>query len=417
MLATDFIEATGGAVTSDDYPPSLRGNLAGLLKGHLYFTRWYLTRLDRETGLQTRVEVVNSPFFTCRAKELREGEYVLVVPVGLLCRLYVLAHLLLGHWGQDAVYMPVWATREWRLPPDLEPLFGKVRTAGPRPWWEGLEGLYAQVKMPDFQYDAECLTILAFNFLVCHEAAHVYRRHAKALEAFRLQGVVRDEAEAMVYRRFAETDADLMGAGLALDLQWVALQNKTDDVPWLGYLRSSYAVTMLYALYDVHRKELGAYTKGAYCHPVIRRQVFTAASHQLNDAYPEKFAGLAEAELEGWMHCGSALHRLNFDVFLGKFGMVSGDTSGCPVSALQYNLTDSQRWERAYERELVLYRAARRIYLENVNFTYLAIPPAADVERVDRAMLDRAKAADDAVLRTALSMLRRESETSKRDSL
>ncbi|MEV5011345.1 hypothetical protein [Streptomyces sp. NPDC055692] len=416
MLADEFIKATGGAVTSDDYPPSLRDDLSDVCPNTLLFARAWLSDCDRVTGLQTRLEMVNSPFFTCRAKELREGEYVLVIPIGLVCRLYVLAHLLLGYWEPPEVYMPVWATGKWRLPPGLQPLFGRVRNDGDGPWWAGLEDLYAQVKSSKAQYDAVRLTALALTFVVGHEAAHVYRRHGKALEAFRLRGVVRDEAEEAVYRRFAETDADLMGTHWALDLQWIGLKSSDQQAAGLVYLRMSYAVTMLYALYDVHRKEIGAYKTGAYCHPVIRRHMFTAASDQMAHAYPEESVGWAEWEMEGWRKCVLALHGLNKDVLLGRFGAVPGDYLCLPVSALQYNITEGPKWQRAYERETLLYRAVRRLYWDNVDFMVADTPPAVDFAPVDDDVLRRAIASDDTVLHTAMSMLRRHSEATKRDN-
>ncbi|WP_329096996.1 hypothetical protein [Streptomyces sp. NBC_01439] len=282
-------------------------------------------------------------------------------------------------------------------------------------WWTDLEGLYAQVRSPDFEYDAECLAMLALTFLVGHESAHVYRRHAKALEFLRSRGEVRGEVEERTYRRFAETDVDLIGTLWALDFQWLGFQGASEQVvPQLGYLRMSYAVTMLYALHDAHRKEIKAYSNGAYCHPVIRRQMFSMASHDWAQTNPENFPGWHEVELEGWNQCSSAIHQLNFSVFMGDFGKQPEGTSGYPVSALQYNVTEGRMWQRAYEAELVLYRAVRKVYLDQEDFLVPLIPPMADSERVDKSMVARAMAWDDSIPRTAMTMLKR--HVQRRDS-
>ncbi|ARF58094.1 hypothetical protein B1H19_31440 [Streptomyces gilvosporeus] len=414
LFADEFIAATGGAVTSEDYPPFLRDRLSQMCTGTLLFSRWWLSVGDSKTGLHTRLELVNSPFFTCRAKEVSEGEYVVVVPLGLVCRLYVLAHLLLGYWNSDKFYVPVRQSEKWQVPPGLQPLFGKARNEGDGPWWAELEDLFARVEIS--HYDAVRLTEVALMYVIGHEAAHAYRRHGKALEALRLRGLVRDETEEAVFRRFAETDADLMGTHWALDAQWIGLRGSGQlDEAGVAYLRMSYAVTMVHALYDVHRKEIGAYQTGAYCHPVVRRHFFTEASHQMAHAYPLQSTGWVEAELEGWGKCLWALHGLNKDVLVGRFGKAPEGYTHLPVSALQYNMSEGLKWTNDFGRETVLYRAVRRIYRDTVDFSIGETPPAVDFHPAGRDVWRRAMASDDPVIRTAMSMLGRHFEASTKD--
>ncbi|MGD3112990.1 hypothetical protein [Streptomyces sp. YGL11-2] len=345
---------------------------------------------------------------------MSEGEYVVVVPLGLVCRLYVLAHLLLGYWDSVKFYIPVRQSGKWQVSPGLFPLFGKVRNKGDGPWWAELEDLFAQVEIS--HYDAVRLTEVALMYVIGHEAAHAYRRHAKALEVFRHRGLVRDEAEEAVFRRFAETDADLMGTHWALDAQWIGLRGSGQlDEAGVAYLRMSYAVTMVHALYDVKRKEIGAYHTGAYCHPIVRRHLFTEASHQMAHAYPLQSTGWIEAELEGWGKCVQALYGLNKDVLVGRFGEAPEGCTHLPVSALQYNMSEALRWKNDFGRETVLYRAVRRIYWDTVDFVIAETPPVVDFPPTGRDVWRRAMSSGDPVIRTAMSMVGRHFEASKND--
>ncbi|WP_189958172.1 hypothetical protein [Streptomyces alanosinicus] len=165
----------------------------------------------------------------------------------------------------------------------------------------------------------------------------------------------------------------------------------------------------------MQRKDIGAYHTGAYCHPVVRRHLFSEASHQMARAYPLKSTGWVEVELEGWVKSVQALHGLNKDVLVGRFGEEPEGCTHLSVSALQYNMSEGLRWMNDFGRETVLYRAVRRTCRDTVDFVIAETPPAVDFPPVGRDVWRRARASDDPVMRTAMSMLGRHFEASTKD--
>lgn len=350
--AEEVIHAAGGTITRNSLPRALRDDLYPVLEMVLAWNRASLGDFGRATGTTARMEIVNSPFYTCRARQVADGSYVLLIPLGLIIRTYVLANVLLSYWNAPKILTVFGQTDtiRWAPPDQLEPLFGKASSF--QPWWTGLEALYKKNAEPAWRPDAEQLTSLAITFIAGHESAHIYRQHGPILNALRQTGWVRDSAEEAVYRRFAEIDADIVATHYSLDLQHIALQTGGDRP--LAYLRLSYAVTLLHALYDAHRKSIGTYETGAYPHPVIRRHFFNTVAGIQIGAWSGKVNGFLKNELEGWTRCVDALHALDFDVERGRYGKCPSGYVATPISAVRYD-KPADELQATYDRELVLY--------------------------------------------------------------
>ncbi|MCX4542697.1 hypothetical protein [Streptomyces sp. NBC_01565] len=362
MDADSFFNITGGRAADEDFPQFIDREAIASYRIAFNFSRAMMSTFDDTTGLRTRVELVNSPFFTCRAKMVGQDEYALAIPLGLVSRLHVLAHLLLGYWQSGQFFKFTTVPQEsqksaWDLPRKLVPLFGATRRSFALQ--SGLEELYDDVATPEAQPDVLQLTYLALIFAIGHEVAHVHRRHDATLKLLRLKGWVQNARQEQVFRRFAEIDADVMATYWALDSQWTAIKGAQDHGDEqvsisLAYLRISYAVTMLYALFDAHRKQIGAYGTGFYPHPIIRRHIFTTASFRLANISPQSMTEWPEMELTGWAKCVSALSCLNLDVLAGRFGAVQDAARVVPISALHYD-SAPELYQSRYDREKFLY--------------------------------------------------------------
>ncbi|NYV76929.1 hypothetical protein [Streptomyces sp. UH6] len=366
MKADAFIDAVGGIATREDFPEFIEQQAVEAYLDAVTYARTFLSDYDRATDLTTRVELANSPFFTCRSKVVDDGRHILVVPLGLVCRLHVLGHLLLGYWGRDGISLEMHAAQNSLLPQKLTPLFGAATDADDR--WGGLRELHALVHTPSATSDVQQLTYQAMMFIIGHEGAHVYRRHAATLRHLRDSGLLESPRDEEIFRRFAEIDADTMATYWTLDAQWMALKaNQTHDddaIKALGYMRVSYAVTMLFALFDVHRNEIGSYESSVYVHPIIRRHLFTEASAQLHEsaAWRTDRHTWTRMELRGWRECVRALGCLNLDILTGRFGEYPDLDRVGPASALQYKMTQGDVYQRYFDREVVLYTLMRSMH-------------------------------------------------------
>ncbi|WP_136227178.1 hypothetical protein [Streptomyces sp. A1547] len=361
MEATEFVDAMGGPVHPAAFPAFMSKDAVEACRLSLMIMRAHLSDFDRAIGVRTMVELVDSPFFTCRAKEIAPDHHVITIPLGLVCRFYVLADLLCGYLQGSKVMLNLDVNEEWeslwRLPRGLYPLFGApdARTD----WRKELEVLHSGVCTPEAAYDVASMTSLALMFIVGHEAAHVYRRHGPQLRAMKQLDVVRTPEDERYFRRFAETDADVMATHwvmLAQDVgRLTARENGWEFSTVTAYFRLSYAVTVLYALFDVHRKHMGSYLEGIYMHPMVRRHVFAVAGAMASANEPEAYGIWPRLEVFGWVHCAFGLNGLNIDTLMGKFGKVPKGYNAVPVSSLHYDSQSMPAVQAAYDREMRFY--------------------------------------------------------------
>lgn len=362
MDGTEFVDAMGGPVGPAGFPAFMSEDAVEACGLSLMVMRAQLSDFDRAIGVRTTVELVDSPFFTCRAKEIAPDHHVITVPLGLVCRFFVLAHMLCGYLLGSKVVLSLgevdaqWESL-WRLPRGLHPLFGApdARTD----WRKELEDLHSGTCTPEAAYDVASMTSLALMFVIGHEAAHVYRRHGPQLRAMKHLDVVRTAEDERYFRRFAETDADVMATHwvmLAQDIGRVAAQEHGGEFSAAAaYFRLSYAVTALYALFDVHRKHMGSYLGGIYAHPMVRRHLFSVAGAMTSAHDPQTYGAWPRLEVQGWMHCAFGLNGLNIDTLTGRFGRVSRGYNAVPVSSLHYDARSAPAVQVAYDREVRFY--------------------------------------------------------------
>ncbi|MGW7102717.1 hypothetical protein [Streptomyces sp. NPDC054838] len=416
MEAAEFIDAMGGPVKPADFPSFVSEDAVEACRLSLMVMRIQLSAFDTAIGIRTTVELVDSPFFTCRAKEITPDHHVITIPLGLVCRFYVLADLLCGYLLGSKVMLVLgdvdaeWESL-WRLPPGLHPLFG---AAGARTdWRKELAALHSVTRTPDAAYDVASMTSLALMFVIGHEAAHVYRQHGPQLRAMKDLDVVRTPEDERYFRRFAETDADVMAthwAMLAQDIgRLTAREQGWEFSPATAYFRLSYAVTALYALFDVHRMHMGSYAEGIYAHPMVRRHVFSVAGAMTSAAEPETYGMWPRLEEQGWVHCAFGLNGLDIDAVRGKFGPVPKGYNAVPVSSLHYDPRSMPAVQAAYDREMRFYAVMAACH-EGLGVLRMGTTPEAVRFKVPdgRTMAELLEAGDPAVRAAHAMSLRAE---------
>ncbi|MER6571529.1 hypothetical protein ABT288_36480 [Streptomyces sp. NPDC001093] len=415
MEVATFMDALGGTAERSDFPSFMDDEAVEACLNAFLHVRAQLSDYDRLVGVSTEIELVRSPFFTCRTKEVGPHHYAIAIPLGLVCRVYVLAHLLCGYLhvkaplltcaGMDAT----WEDR-WRLPAELESLFGAARADDN--WWRDIAALYARVRgTDDADYDAKSLTSLAVMFIAGHEGAHVHRRHGAAFRHFKRAGVISDPLEEQVFKRFAETDADIMATYWVIDAQRIGvkagLERGLDVSMPVGHFRLSYAVTMLYALYDAHRKRMGAYEGGIYSHPIVRRDMFTVASTKMAEAYPAEMRDWLSMEKAGFVHCVRSLNVLNFAALGGFFGKVATGYNAVPVSSLHYEPAMLDDWDKRCRRETVFYSLLANLYETSGEFRRGTTPEEVRFAYPDRETIETFLASGDSMWQAAWDMTTR----------
>jgi len=134
-----------------------------------------------ETGRVDCV-LVNSSAMNPRVHSLEGGARLIVFPVGVLIRIYWIAHAVFEYWG-EGLNVTIAGSPLDDLPPEwyeiagpLKPLF--VDYAQESDFWTDMNALAPLVvRKPDFEHDARSIARLAAQFLVWHELGHIQLGH------------------------------------------------------------------------------------------------------------------------------------------------------------------------------------------------------------------------------------------------
>jgi hypothetical protein len=321
---------------------------------------------DLSEGAESaRIQVVltRSPTLALRMRPLDDGSVIILFPIGLVVRIRILATLLLSYADRDYTNRFVASIfddrpeSDWELPPRLRPIFGEFVEDDYH--WQNLAEL-ATEWVPDTELNLilRDVTWAAMAYVVMHEVGHVLGGHSDALHRIREGGLAPAlSVDQQEFERALELDADDSGAGLFLLMVEVRLDQlgtseyRAEVFHWIGF-----AVTLLFGMYDTRRKALGLYAEKKYPHPVIRHMLFLRSTvGYLSTEKPEWLEAWQRYEYAGWTRCVQAFWRLDEDSFVGKFGIPARQgVQYAPVTALNYNISDSFSTDDKLEREIRL---------------------------------------------------------------
>lgn len=296
--------------------------------------------------------LIHSPGFSCKVRRVKEG-YAILVPLGVPARVRVLSKLLIQYWNRERRVHIIRSPLDevtWdaaAIPPMLKPIFSE--DFDDEEFWQQLEALDESIDIQSIQEnDAYELAHLAMVYLISHEFTHIYHDHFDLLENPKQADPDLSETELM---RGIETDADDGASALSMlilkeDVDLAAAQGQPVQME-LGWLRLTYAVTMIYAISDSHQKYFGAYKGGPYEHPMARCELFfSGVRRAMSTSTAEAKELWTVNSTEGWRRCIWALNDLTMDAMSGKFGQIPEGVPQSPLHTLLYGAANVSLGER-----------------------------------------------------------------------
>jgi hypothetical protein len=251
----------------------------------------------------------------------------------------------------------------WELAPGLTPIFGECHDGDDPSFWEALIEFDRSIE-PGKRRDAVANDIMCccFLYLALHELAHIGARHDRlAMLAREGDPRIPGSFGMASLRRGMEVQADLLAWGNFFRL--CLMNRRTGRMLWRPtdyfFRVSSFAATMLFAMYDIHRKSVYEYDDGSYPHPLIRYEFsFDVMQMVLDEMQSRRRERAKRYSMEGWEECITALNALETDCFLGHYGRPSPEDEGgtgryIPVTPMKYGAASALRgrviadWELA----------------------------------------------------------------------
>lgn len=360
------IDLAGGPVTAENCPSVIPiDQFAEFVMTITSVGKHFDRILSRTKSTQSgAIALTMSPAFACKVRTV-QGGFALLVPLGMPARMSILARLLLRYWGREkgvriirSVLDDVAGDAD-AVPPMLKPLF--LEDFEPEKFWANLDDLDKAIDAdPRTEPDVRELVHLSLVYLLSHEFTHVFHGHFDLLARSRLENLGLSDTD---IRRGIETDADDGAAAISMiilmdDIDRALAAGQPVQLE-LGWLRLAYAVTMLFAITDAHRKFLGAYEEGAYNHPMVRCELFIEGATRSMDAADSALELWRTNSTAGWLRCVQALEDLNLDALGGTFGKLPQGIRPAPLHTLIYSavtggLTDQAVLDQCREaRELM----------------------------------------------------------------
>jgi TPR repeat protein len=294
---------------------------------------------DRPSGVRenkARVGITWSPSLMCRLQASEAGSPLVVVPLGLIARVYTLA-LVLESCDDALAFRIVGDDREiaarFAMPPGLAPIFDLSGTAP----WNDLGRVQESFGATGHAAVAAARTTaaLAASFFVCHEIGH----WARMDDLVDLGETGAGEVSRLELRRGIELGADVSGAQMLTSFlgrypeSVRDLRSRADR--WSAAL---YALATGFVLFGFDpgdgREPRDGQENGerVYHDPLIRHQLCTDACELtvLRD-FPEQAGEWREAESRAWHRYRGRFGALQAAALAGAFG---GQGAQAPYDAL-----------------------------------------------------------------------------------
>lgn len=337
----EVIEAAGGGISQQEGFVRLGDTFPDVLATVMHL-RESLENLIRAEGRDVTFGLLltNSESFGSSVQRAAPGMYAIFIPIGLPARLRVLSRLLLTYWGSEFHPRVIRSALDDMIgdddmiPERLRPLFLEE---GLEDFWGSLQALDLSIDIPtEAEYDARSVASLALQFIVCHEFAHIIHGHFDRI------GQPVPGLPSEMSGRALEADADTTAMALSLQIQLQSIRKAIEDGQEqsfaIGFLRQTYAVTMVFAVSDAKRKYFGSFDGSSYEHPMVRLETVLDVPQRYRLFSPELFELYKKNADLGWTNCLWALENLSMDGLLGKYGPSRSETPG-PLHMLGYSAT------------------------------------------------------------------------------
>jgi len=357
MDVDEAVTLAGGHVRVEDLDERLTPDGAFALIHALHLMVEAMDTVVRQAALgplgRIHCVITGSTSMQCRTRRLDGEQAVILIPLGILARTRVLARRLLWHLAdEDALTINMVGstlderTFPWELAPDLVPVFGEDTTSDEAAYWQALAVFDARTAA-DEEWDTIANDIMCHCFLMLalHEMVHVTGRHDELLRLARAQDPrIPSHLALAELRRGMEVDADMVAARyhVSLHMRHEMMAHLVRKHPDVFFGRSAFAATMLFGLYDTHRKTVYDYDGGIYPHPLIRYELCNEGMlDAVTDIRPRLLRKARQYSLDGWKDCTDAFNRLEWACLCGAYGRPPAGTEGgtgryVPISTLKY---------------------------------------------------------------------------------
>ena len=295
------------------------------------------SRIDEN---RLRVGITWSSSLMCKLQAAEAGQQLIVVPLGLIARVYTLALVLEAHDGSLPVHFvgdESELTRILATPARLAAIF--IRSDDTGDFWKRLEHIQESfgLKTMDSFEAARVTALLSTAFFVCHEIGHWVRMHdlvGPSLSAG--DEVGQGQISLSDLRRGIELSADVSGieALTIFITQYPPPLLKTRSMAdrWTDLL---YAVATGFSLFEIHQHGIFGSAPRVYDDPVIRHQICIDACELTVGA---NWAGAVEdwrtAERRAWLRYIERFGALQAASVAGRYGTGRGDELTAPYNVL-----------------------------------------------------------------------------------
>lgn len=263
-----------------------------------------------------------------------QGGGTIYLPEGLLLRLIFYCRSVLTYYTRtefvrfiDSPFDGI-GEEGYRIPIPLRPCLEDFETDSD--FIEQFRQQWLRWKFsPEWASELETIVKMAVQHIINHELAHLMKRHfdLMGLKSFEesivasrheLEHARPDWLEPLSARRAFELDADNI-QGIITAKQHIHELHQSNGDPLNMALRDSYALFLLFAFFDVKRRQMSNFKTGGYYPPQIRFQLVKRAYFRVvNDEAPYMLEFMQKGDSIGFEKAFRSIQAMELDMHTRK---------------------------------------------------------------------------------------------------
>jgi hypothetical protein len=276
-----------------------------------------------------------------------DDRYLVVIPIGLYARMYILACRLITYWpleepkAFEASILDSNYEGVWQIPQLVKPIFDFYKDDELNLFWQDVDRFQCASSFNDrMWYDVTRVINASLLFALLHEWAHLIWQHRNPINDLIAPLTKEMDPVRRLVRKGFELQADIDAAtpGVASAKGGIEADGYKDDNQKVGtdFVRIGYAYTMIFGAFDPWQRSFEAYQRRDHPHPIIRHySVLESTWLTLKKDEPEHWAELWAFNAKyGFKKCIEALNWLSHDCMSVPSDSRSGAPLMIPVHAL-----------------------------------------------------------------------------------
>jgi hypothetical protein len=328
---SDVVALHGGFFDPSTLPPGLSANhfqnIVTVLNA--FSTGKFPNATDKQLptidlGYSWEIAITASPSVDVRLHQLDVGRYLVVIPIGLYARMYILACRLITYWsrkqlkGFEKRMLDRSFEGAWRIPPLVAPVFEYFEDLNA--FWTEVDRFQRGTQLNDrIWYDVARVINVSVIFALFHEQAHMDWLHSNPIRDFLIKLPTDMDPVRRLIRKGFELQADVDAANLGVAVLEGGIRSggyeADDQKVATDFLRLGYAYTMVFGAFDPWHRSFAAYRRQDHPHPILRHNaVLESTWWSLRKNVSPRWAQLwGKHALVGFEKCIDALNWLSFD--------------------------------------------------------------------------------------------------------